>query len=62
MNGMTNNVRAHYAGDAGSNVAGRMQALLEILGPGLISPERLAALDHLHVRGADARYGGNKTV
>ena len=34
------------------NVADRVRALLETLGPG--PPERLAALDHFHVRGADA--------
>ena len=50
----TNHVRAHYTGDGGSNVADRVRALLETLGPGRVPPERLAALDHFHVRGADA--------
>jgi sarcosine/dimethylglycine N-methyltransferase len=54
MGGMTDNVRAHYTGEGGSNVAGRVRALLETLGPGRISPEHLAALDHFHVRGAEA--------
>lgn len=54
MDGMTNNVRAHYTGDGGSNVADRVRALLETLGPGRVPPERLAALDHFHVRGAEA--------
>jgi sarcosine/dimethylglycine N-methyltransferase len=54
MNGTTNHVRAHYTGDDGSNVADRVRALLETLGPGRIPAERLAALDHFHVRGADA--------
>jgi sarcosine/dimethylglycine N-methyltransferase len=54
MNGTTDNVRAHYTGDGGSNVADRVRALLETLGPGHIPPERLAALDHFHVRGAEA--------
>jgi SAM-dependent methyltransferase len=54
MDGMTDNVRAHYTGDGGSNVANRVRALLETLGPGRIPPERLAALDHFHVRGAEA--------
>jgi sarcosine/dimethylglycine N-methyltransferase len=54
MSGTADNVRAHYAGDGESNVAGRVRALLETLGPGKVSPERLAALDHFHVRGADA--------
>jgi sarcosine/dimethylglycine N-methyltransferase len=54
MDGMTNNVRGHYSGDGGSNVADRVRALLETLGPGRVPPERLAALDHFHVRGADA--------
>jgi sarcosine/dimethylglycine N-methyltransferase len=54
MGGMTDNVRAHYTGEGGSNAAGRVRALLETLGPGRISPEHLAALDHFHVRGAEA--------
>jgi sarcosine/dimethylglycine N-methyltransferase len=54
MNGMTDNVRAHYTGDGGPNVADRVRGLLETLGPGRIPPERLAALDHFHVRGAEA--------
>jgi sarcosine/dimethylglycine N-methyltransferase len=54
MDGMADNVRAHYTGDGGSNVVGRVRALLETLGDGRVSPERLAALDHFHVRGADA--------
>jgi hypothetical protein len=54
MGGMTDNVRAHYTGEGGSNLAGRVRALLETLGPGRISPEHLAALDHFHVRGAEA--------
>jgi sarcosine/dimethylglycine N-methyltransferase len=48
------NVSAHYAGEDGSNVADRIRALLDTLGPGQIAPERLAALDHFHVRGAEA--------
>jgi hypothetical protein len=54
MGGMTDNVRAHYTRGGGSNVAGRVRALLETLGPGRISPEHLAALDHFHARGAEA--------
>ena len=54
MERISNNVRAHYTGDGGSNVADRVRALLETLGPGRVPPERLAALDHFHVRGADA--------
>ena len=54
MAGMTDNVSAHYAGDGGSNVTDRVRALLETLGPGPIAPERLATLDHFHVRGAEA--------
>jgi hypothetical protein len=51
---MADNVRAHYTGDGGSNVADRVRALLETLGSGWVPSERLAALDHFHVRGADA--------
>ncbi len=54
MNETASNVRAHYSGDDRSNVAGRVRALIETLGPGPIPPERLAALDHFHVRGAEA--------
>jgi len=54
MNEMTNDVRVHYTGDGGSNVADRVRSLLETLGPGRVPLERLAALDHFHVRGADA--------
>lgn len=54
MHGMATNVRAHYNGDGGSNVADGVRALLETLGPGLVSPQPLAALGHFHVRGADA--------
>lgn len=54
MDAMADNVKAHYTGDGGSNVADRVRALLGTLGPGLVSPERLAALDHFHVRGAEA--------
>ena len=54
MDGITKHVRAHYGGDGGLNVADRVRALLETLGPGQVSPEQLAALDHFHVRGADA--------
>jgi sarcosine/dimethylglycine N-methyltransferase len=54
MDGMTSHVRAHYTGDGGSNAAERVRTLLETLGPGRVPPERLAALDHFHVRGADA--------
>jgi len=54
MDGTTNNVRAHYTGDGNSNVVDRVRDLLETLGSGRIAPERLAALDHFHVRGAEA--------
>jgi sarcosine/dimethylglycine N-methyltransferase len=54
MDGMAGDVRAHYTGDGGSNITGRVRALLETWGPGKVSPERLAALDHFHVRGAEA--------
>ena len=54
METTTNHVRTHYTGDGGSNVARRVRALLETLGPGRLPPERLAALDHFHVRGAEA--------
>jgi sarcosine/dimethylglycine N-methyltransferase len=54
MDAVTSNVRAHYTGDGGSSVAVRVRTLLETLGPGRVPPERLAALDHFHVRGADA--------
>ncbi|HEV2417497.1 MAG TPA: hypothetical protein VGX94_06820 [Terriglobia bacterium] len=54
MDGMIDTVKAHYSGDAGSNVADRARALLETLDPCVISPERLTALDHFHVRGAEA--------
>jgi sarcosine/dimethylglycine N-methyltransferase len=47
-------VKAHYGGDERSDVAGRVREMLDTLGPGRIPPERLAALDHFHVRGADA--------
>jgi sarcosine/dimethylglycine N-methyltransferase len=51
---MTDKVSAHYTGDSGSTVADRVRALLETFDPGPISPERLAGLDHFHVRGAEA--------
>lgn len=51
---MTDDVSTHYAGDGGSDVAERVRAALEALGPGQIAPERLAGLDHFHVRGAEA--------
>jgi sarcosine/dimethylglycine N-methyltransferase len=51
---MTDTVSTHYAGDDGSPVVDRVRALLETLGPGPIAPDRLAALDHFHVRGAEA--------
>lgn len=54
MGEMIDTVKAHYSGDAGSNVADRVRTLLEMLDPGVISPERLAALDRFHVRGAEA--------
>jgi sarcosine/dimethylglycine N-methyltransferase len=54
MDGNTSSVAAHYAGDGGSSLAGRLRALLETLGPEPTSLERLAALDHFHVRGAEA--------
>jgi hypothetical protein len=40
MDRMTNNVRAHYTGDGGSNVADRVRALLETLGPARVPRER----------------------
>jgi ubiquinone/menaquinone biosynthesis C-methylase UbiE len=54
MHRTVDNVRAHYTGDVGSKVADRVRALLGTLGPDGVSLERLAALDHFHVRGADA--------
>src|SRR5271167_3497044 len=51
---MTDHVSAHYAGDDGMGVADRVRAMLDTLGPGPIAPERLAGLDHFHVRGAEA--------
>ena len=44
---------AHYTGHDGSNVADRVRVSLETLGPGQIPPERLSALDHFDVRGAE---------
>jgi hypothetical protein len=49
MDGMTNNVRAHYTGDDGSKVADRVRALLETLGPGRVPLERLAALEGIGI-------------
>ena len=54
METTTDSVRTHYTGDGASNLAGRVRALLETFGPGPVPAERLAALDHFHVRGADA--------
>ena len=54
METITDNVRTHYTGDDGSNLATRVRTLLETFGPGPIPPERLAAFDHFHVRGAEA--------
>ena len=55
MDGMTNEVRAHYSGTAAeTSVVGRVRAMLDTLGDGPLPPERLAGLDHFHVRGAEA--------
>jgi ubiquinone/menaquinone biosynthesis C-methylase UbiE len=54
MEPIPNKVSAHYTGDPGSKVADRVRQMLEALGPGQISPDRLSAVDHFHVRGADA--------
>jgi ubiquinone/menaquinone biosynthesis C-methylase UbiE len=54
MDAITTNAKAHYTGDGGSNIGDRVRAFLETLGPGRVPLERLAALDHFHVRGAEA--------
>ena len=54
MQAISNHAKAHYTGDGESNLADRVRALLETMGPGRIPSERLAALDHFHVRGAEA--------
>ncbi len=47
-------VQSHYTGDDGSDLVARVRAALADLGPGPVPPERLAAFDHFHVRGAEA--------
>jgi ubiquinone/menaquinone biosynthesis C-methylase UbiE len=51
---MAENVSQHYAGGDESSVVDRVRSALDALDPGPIAPEQLAAMDHFHVRGAQA--------
>jgi sarcosine/dimethylglycine N-methyltransferase len=53
--GMSNDVQAHYSGSAFEfSLVDRVRVVLDTFGPGPIPPERLAAVDHFHVRGPAA--------
>jgi sarcosine/dimethylglycine N-methyltransferase len=54
MDSIAESVKAYYAGAEENSVTERVRALLSTFGPDGRTSDRLVALDHFHVRGAEA--------